>query len=162
MNNTHQELSNENVERMEKQIREQMNIAFFDLIDEKVNSEKPDYEWITKLYQEIRDRLCGFLKKDSKTRKKIMEEFDVELFNQMITNDVFDQESLLKLVNNTFSWIEKLQAPSRDETTNESKKKVLNSISADPTKIISNFLKETHTCIDTIEIDFENYMKKIS
>ena len=63
MNNTHQELSNENVERMEKQIREQMNIAFFDLIDEKVNSEKPDYEWITKLYQEIRDRLCGFLKK---------------------------------------------------------------------------------------------------
>jgi len=162
MNNTHQELSNENVERMEKQIREQMNKAFFDLIDEKVNSEKPDYEWITKLYQEIRDRLCGFLNKDSKTRKKIMEEFDVDLFNQMITNDVFDQESLLKLVNNTFYWIEKLQAPVRDETTNESKKRVLNSISADPTKIISNFLKETHTCIDMIEIDFENYMKKIS
>ena len=159
MNNIHQELSNENIEVIENQIRENMNKAFFDLLDEKVNSEKPDYEWIAKLYEEIRDRLCRFLKENSKTRQQIIEEFDIELFEQMIINDVFEQESLVKLVNNTFSWIEKLQAPIRDETTKESKNRVLN---AEPTKSISTFLRETHTCLDIMENDFENFIKKIS
>jgi|688.fasta_scaffold409944_1 hypothetical protein len=145
-----------NTDKIEKQIKEQMKKAFFDLIDSTVNSQKPDYVWITNLYTELRDRLCGFTKKDSKSYFKIIEEFDVELFNQMITNDVFDQNSFLKLVNNTFGWIEKLQAPARDESTKESKNRVL---SSDPQNFISTFLKEIHNCLDNLEYDMENYFK---
>jgi len=143
-----------NTDEIEKQMKEQMKKAFFDLIDSTVNSEKPDYVWITNLYTELRDRLCNFTKKDSKSYFKIIEEFDVELFNQMITNDVFDQNSFLKLVNNTFGWIDKLQAPVRDESTKESKNRVL---SSDPQNFISTFLKEIHNCLDNLEYDMENY-----
>ena len=145
-----------NTDEIEKQMKEQMKKAFFDLIDSTVNSEKPDYVWITNLYTELRDRLCNFTKKDSKSYFKIIEEFDVELFNQMITNDVFDQNSFLKLVNNTFVWIDKLQAPVRDESTKESKIRVL---SSDPQNFISTFLKEIHNCLDNLEYDMENYFK---
>ena len=41
---------NINTDEIEKQIKVEMKKAFFDLIDNTVNSEKPDYEWITKLY----------------------------------------------------------------------------------------------------------------
>ena len=68
----------------------------------------------------------------------------------MYENDVFNFESMLKLINNTFSWILKLQAPIRDTSTIEAKSKVLN---ADPKKIISVYLKEVHNCIEQIEKD---------
>ena len=140
-----QRTQNVNTDVIEKQIQEQMKKAYFNLIDDTINSEKPDYEWVTSLYKEIRNRLC-----------KIIEEFDIELFNQMITNDVFDQNSFLLLVNNTFGWIEKLQAPFRDEFTRESKNRVL---SSDPKNFISTFLKEIHDCLDNIDYDIEKYFE---
>jgi len=149
-------IQKESTDEIENQIKVQMKRAFFNLIDDTVNSEKPDYVWITNLYTELRDRLCCFTRKDSKSYLKIIEEFDVELFNQMITNDVFDQNSFFKLVNNTFGWIEKLQAPMRDEFTRESKNRVLLS---DPKNFISTFLKEIHTCLDNLELDMENYFR---
>ena len=151
-----QRTQNVNTDVIEKQIQEQMKKAYFNLIDDTINSEKPDYEWVTSLYKEIRNRLCKTVRKDSKTYNKIIEEFDIELFNQMITNDVYDQNSFLLLVNNTFGWIEKLQAPFRDEFTRESKNRVL---SSDPKNFISTFLKEIHDCLDNIDYDIEKYFE---
>ena len=93
------------LEKINIQITENMNKAFFDLIDENVNSTAPDYKWITDLYIEIRDRLSIFLKKDSKSYKQLQNDFDEKLFYQMISNDVFYKESMLNLVNNTFYYI---------------------------------------------------------
>jgi len=138
--------------KIEIQIKEQMRKSFFDLIDTSVNSEKPDYEWITNLYTEIRDRLGKYLKKDGKTFKKLQDDFDIELFNQMITMDVFDLTSMLKLVNNTFYWILKLEAPARDKETEIAKNNVLES---EPNKMISTFMKEVHICLDNIDEDME-------
>ena len=68
----------------------------------------------------------------------------------MIENDVFNYDSMVKLINNTFNWILELQAPIRDNDTVQAKNRVLNS---EPTKIISTYLKEAHTCIELIEKD---------
>ena len=144
--------------KIESQIKEQMHKAFFDLIDETVNSEKPDYEWITRLYVEIRDRLCFYIKKDSHVYKQILEEFDEKLFFQMCSNDVFDYISMGKLINNTFDWIKKLQAPIRDEFLEESKNRVLQT--TDAAKIISTFLKEIHICLDIYEKDMIEFFSK--
>jgi len=147
------------MEKIEKQIKDQMYKAYYDLIYENVNSEKPDYDWITKLYIELRDRLSLCVKKDSKTYNQIYNDFDEKLFYQMILNDVFDFNSMLNLINNTYDWILKLEAPVRDQSTIESKNKVLNS---EPKNIIPMFLKEVHICINNIQEDLENYIKKIS
>lgn len=144
--------------KIEIQIKEQMRNAFFDLITDTINSEKPDYEWITRLYIEIRDRLRFFIKKDSSTYRQITDDFDEKLFFQMCTNDVFDYNSMIKLINNTFDWIKKLQAPIRDNFLEESKNRVLNT--AEPTKIISIFLKEVHECLDIHEKDMFEFLDK--
>ena len=151
-------ISDDSINKISIQIEQQMKKAFFDLIDETVNSEKPDYDWITNLYSELLNRLASFLKNNPKNYKLLQDEFDIELFRQMISNDVFDQMSMLKLVNNTYGWIQKLQAPARDSETNESKNRVLNS---EPPKMISTFLKEIHVCIDNIEKDLIEFYKKI-
>ena len=136
--------------KIESQIKEEMRNAFFNLITDTVNSEKPDYEWITNLYIEIRDRLGRYLNKEGKTFKQLQDDFDIELFKQMIEMDVFDLNSMLKLVNNTFDWIFKLQAPIRDKETEIAKNNIL---SSEPHKMISTFIKEVHKCLDNIDED---------
>jgi hypothetical protein len=75
----------------------------------------------------------------------------------MISNNVFDFDSMLKLIINTYNWILKLEAPVRDKTTIESKNRVLNS---EPKNIIPLFLKEIHICINNIHEDLENFIKQ--
>ncbi len=142
---------------IENQIKEQMYKAFFDLIDDNIKSENPDCIWLTNLFSEIKTRLLNIVKKDGKIYKKIDIDFDIELFKQMIENKVFDYESVLKLINNSFYWILQLQAPIRDEYTNEAKQRVLKS---ETDKIISTFLKELHICIDYIYEDIISYNER--
>ena len=139
---------------IEKQINEQMKKAFFDIINQNILSDKPDYEWLVSLYSELKERLLRILKKDSKTYKQIDSAFDIELFKQMIENDVFDYNSMVKLIDTTFFWIKQLQAPERDQYLKESKTKVLNS---NPEEIIGNFLRAVHDLIDKLYEDLENY-----
>lgn len=145
------------MDNIEKQIHENFVKAFYDSIDETINSKNPDNEWITKLYEEIKTRLLKYIKKDSKTYKSINESFDVDLFNQMISNDVFDDVSMMKLINNTFYWIEQLQAPIRDEFSRKAKEIVL---SSEPNKIVSSFLKEVYKCLEYLDEDIYNYFEK--
>jgi len=139
------------------QIRETYNKVFYEIIDETVNSKEPDYDWIVRLYAEIKHRLIKFIKVDSKVYKQIDDDFDIELFKQMIMNDVFNAESLFKLVNNTFNWVKKLQAPIRDESTESAKQRVLKS---QPEKMVSTFIKEVNMCIDILDKDMFDYANK--
>jgi hypothetical protein len=145
---------NENsLNKINIQIDENMRKAFFDIIEQTVNSDKPDYDWITKLYEEISNRLCQYLNPNLKTYKQIKNDFDTVIFHQMISNDVFNWDNLLSIINNSFEWVMKLQSPQRDKYTQEAKERV---IKTEPKKIIATFLKEIHTCIDYIDKDMEN------
>lgn len=148
----------ENFQKIEDQIKEQMYKAFFDLIDENIASDNMDCEWLINLFSEIKMRLLNIVNKDGKIYKKINEDFDIDLFKQMIENKVFDYDSIIKLINNSFYWILQLQAPVRDEYTNNAKQRVL---SSEPSKIISTFLKELHICIDYIYEDIIAYNERI-
>ena len=141
---------------LENQIKEMYQKAFYDIIDGTVSSDNPDYEWIVNLYAEIKHRLIRYIKKESKIYKSIDEQFDIVLFKQMIENYVFIVDSLFKLINTTFYWIETLQSPARDQTTKEAKNRVLN---VQPDKMVSTFIKEVNGCIDLLDEDFENFIK---
>ena len=143
---------------IENQIKEMYEKAFYDIIDETIKSDKPDYKWIVSLYTEIKMRLLNYIKPGTTIHKQLDADFDIDFFTHMIKNDVFDRESLFKLINNTFSWIEKLQAPARDQTTEEAKTRVLNS---QPEKIVSTFIREVNICIDNIYMDLEIFLKEI-
>lgn len=155
VNSLHEHVVSNSINSIEKQIHDNFSKAFYELIDETVSSEKPNYKWIVELYIEIKHRLIRYLKKGSPTYKKLDEDFSVELFKQMIENDVFDAGSMLKLINITYDWIQNLQAPDRDDETDQSKNRVLSS----GEKIVSTFIREVNHCIDNLDKDFIDYVK---
>ena len=58
-------LKPEQLDTLNQQMNTQFKKAFFDLLEEKVREEPPDYDWITRLYEEIRNRLASLLRKGS-------------------------------------------------------------------------------------------------
>lgn len=42
---------------LEKQVRDSFEKAFFDLLKEKVAEEPPDYDWLIRLYTEIKTKI---------------------------------------------------------------------------------------------------------
>ena len=142
---------------MEQQIKDVMKQAFYDLIEEKSSSNPPDFDWLVRLYVEIKERLMYYLKKGSPVHKEIDESFDVALFEQMIRADVFSPDSMVKLIEITFYWIKKLGAPQRDATTDAAKERVLQ---APMQKIVVTFLKEVHICIEEYDKDMRFILTK--
>jgi hypothetical protein len=142
---------------LEKQIKDMYAKVFYESIDDTINSEKPDYDWIVSLYGEIKGRLIKFIKKDSSVYKQIDAQFDIDLFRQMIEHDIFNTEDLMKLINTTFEWIKFLGAPARDEVADQAKMRIL---SSEPNKIVSTFIKEVNICIDYIDEDIINFIKE--
>ena len=76
-----------NMENLKRDVELQIRKAYFDLIEEHVNSTPPDYDWLIKLYSEIVNKMTIFLKRDSPLRLKIINTMDIELFSQMIRNN---------------------------------------------------------------------------
>ena len=65
-----------NVNRLTEQVKETYKRAFFDLLEEKVGANPPDYEWLTRLYGEIRTKLISLLREGSQLRVEIEESMD--------------------------------------------------------------------------------------
>jgi hypothetical protein len=85
-----------------------MKKAFFDLLEQKVGEDPPDFVWITKLYKEIKERLLKLLRQDHPLAKEIDEKLDVELFQQMIENNAFSGNDLYNLICYVFDLCLKL------------------------------------------------------
>lgn len=160
-----EEAFNKNVERLNKQMETTMKRAFFDLLEQKVASEPPDYEWLTRLYSEIRDKLTKLLKPSSKLRKHIQEQMDPDFFHQLISNNVFEYKSFYALICFVFEQCKALGSPGRDKETSEKLQEILdhyNSGNASFATLVPMFIKNANECIDNIYLDIQNLQKKIS
>jgi hypothetical protein len=91
-----------------------MRKAFFDLIEKALSEEQPDPEWITRLYAEMRDKLCALTPRRTDMHKEIHYALDVDLFEQMVRHKAFDPADLAKLVACVFGRLQGLCSPSRD------------------------------------------------
>jgi hypothetical protein len=141
---------------MEQQIKEQFHKAFYEVIRESVLTS--NHEHIVRLYAEIVDRIAAKVKKDGPTFKKIHQDFDVDFFKQLLTNKVFDSNSLIGLVNTTFRWIHDLQMPIRDTSTEEARQRVLQTHSS-MADIVPMYIKEVHGCLDLLEKDMDEFFE---
>tara|TARA_Y100001970_G_scaffold60664_1_gene77174 strand:+ start:9568 stop:10077 length:510 start_codon:yes stop_codon:yes gene_type:complete len=160
-----EETFNKNVERLNKQVEETMKKAFFDLLEQKVASNPPDYNWLTRLYTEIRDKLTKLLKPTSKLRKHILEQMDPEFFHQLISNNVFEPKSFYALICFVFEQCKALGSPGRDKETDEKLKEILDhfdSGNATFATLVPMFIKNANYCIDNIYLDIQNLQKQIS
>lgn len=137
----------------------QLKKAFYDLIVEKTDSDTPDFDWLIKLYSEIRDGLMCFLKKGSSLRTEIEDCLDIEIFTQLITNSAFRGEDMVKLINYTFNKLLELGSPGRDVDYQKRREEALVCVySEDVTfgKIVATYLQNAHISIGELHSDLAN------
>ena len=150
-------LKPEQLDSLNTQMNAQFKKAFFDLLEEKVRQEPPDYDWIARLYAEIRERLASLMRKDSAVRKEIEDSMDVELFKQMIENKAFGGVELYNLVGHVFELCKKLGPPARDNEVDKFKFQVIGLMKNNGTfaQIVPLFIKNANECIDNIYKDLK-------
>ena len=153
--------STENLEKINRQIKDNFKKAFINLLKEKVASQPPDYDWITRLYTEIHDKLVKLLRPTSSLRKEINEHMDIELFDQMIRNKAFNAEDFYKLICYVFDLIKKLGSPARDYNTCNKRDEVLNIMKNNGTfaDIVPVFIINANETIDLIYEDIKAFHK---
>ena len=150
-------------DKLEKQIRDQFYNAYFDLLKEKVEQDPPDYEWIVRLYEEIKLKLTKLFKEDSSTKIEIEERLDVKLFDQMLRNNAYNINDFERLVYYIFELCIKFGSPQRDKTTAEMRDEILNEIKKNSpfSVLIPIFIKNANTCVDHIYEDLQTTLRNI-
>ena len=144
------------------EIKETYQKAFFDLLEERVSDKEPAYDWIVKLYLEIKMKLLKITSKNSKLAMEINNTMDLQLFEQMIRNNAFDGNDFYNLINFVFDMCLKLQSPQRDEDTNNRRNEVLDIMKNGGTyaQIMVKFIKNANICIDFIYEDIINLSRE--
>ena len=158
------ELSEKQQNKLNEQIKSTYVKAFFDLLEEKVRQQPPDYEWIVKLYKEIRYKLTFFLKKGSSFRIHIEEGMDVELFDQMLRNNVIGGVEFYNLVDFVFENTLKLGSPARDEEVKKKRDEIYECMKNNGLfcELVPLFIKNANTCIDWVHEDLGNVKQNLS
>ncbi len=152
------------MERINEQIDSVMRKAFYDLLEEKVASKPPDYEWLVRLYKEMRDRLCHLLKESSHLRTEITDSMDIVLFEQMLKADAFRYDDFYKLMQYVFCKCKQLGSPARDSETDAKLKEItdfINTGNATFGTIVPMFIKNANFCIDRIYEDIKTFKEKL-
>ena len=134
-----------NIKKLNAQVEETYKFAFYNLLEERVSSNPPDCDWLTRLYGEIRLKLTQLLKTDSQLRKEIEESMDLELFDQMIRHGALNMEDF--------------QSPGRDKETKERLEDIselIRSGNATFGSVVPLFIRNANYCLDLIYKDIEN------
>lgn len=141
-----------------------MRKAFFELIEKALSEQQPDPEWITRLYAEMRDKLCALTPRRTDMHKEIHEALDVDLFEQMVRHKAFDPTDLGKLVAFVFGRLQGLCSPWRDGEVLQ-RREELETLIAQPdltfAKFAVAFLKGFHATMEEIEHDLADFKMKM-
>uniref|UniRef100_A0A6T7QZ90 Ubiquitin-like domain-containing protein n=1 Tax=Hanusia phi TaxID=3032 RepID=A0A6T7QZ90_9CRYP len=152
------------LEEVKAKVELNMRKAFYDLLENALNPEKPDHEWIVRLYAEMRDRLCALTPRRQDIREEIHEKMDVSLFQQMLTNNAFEVVDLQNLVGFTFARLQLLCSPARDDEIKE-RRRQLEDMIVQPDmsfgKFVACYLKFFHITVNDIEKDIEAFKSQM-
>ena len=152
------EAFDKNVNRLTNQVKETYKRAFFDLLEQKVGATPPDYEWLTRLYGEIRAKLIALLREGSQLRIEIEESLDCVFFKQLISHDVFSPENFYALIRYVFEKCKQLGSPARDAETDAKLKEIVDFVDSGEATfatLVPLFIKNANECLDTIYEDVQ-------
>jgi len=153
-----------NMDRLMEQVKATYKKAFFDLLEQKVG-ENPDYEWLTRLYGEIRTKLITLLR-EGPLRTEIEETMDCDFFKQLISNNVFSPENFYATIRYVFAKCKQLGSPGRDGETDAKLKEIVDFVDSGEATfatLVPLFIKNANECLDAIYEDsmaFKRSFKK--
>lgn len=149
------------LEGVKTQLTEQYQLAFSDLLRENLESETPDWNWVKRLYEELRDRLCNLTPNRVDIHTDIHDKMDSEIFYSMISHGAFDGANLQALITFVFARIRELEAPAKNVETDAKLQEILELFqSADATiaTIVPVFIQAANERLDDVYNDKEIFM----
>lgn len=105
------------VNRFRDQIREQMNCAMTDLLQETIQKEAPteeDVEWLGRLVDECCVRIHNLTPHRADLQASLDREVDVDLLKQMYLHHAFDKDEVCRMSDAVFTRLAQLCDPSQD------------------------------------------------
>ena len=148
---------------VKEQIKTQFKKAFDDLLEESLKSDTPDIDWLCRLYEELRTRICNLTPRRKDRIAKIYEDMDLDFFRQLVSHNVFDAKSMDSLINYVFHEINQLESPARNDETQAELKKVLELFHMEGTTLATFapvFLRSAHSCINKIYEDKQKFLEQ--
>ena len=149
------------LQAVKEQIKTQFKKAFDDLLEESLKSDTPDIDWLCRLYEELRTRICNLTPRRKDRIAKIHEDMDLDFFKQLVSHNVFDAVSMDSLIKYVFSEIKQLESPARNVETQAELEKVLKIFYTEGTTLatfVPVFLRSAHSCIDKIYDDKQKFL----
>lgn len=145
--------------RIERQFQEAMHRAWRDLLQQKVAEDPPDYDWIVRLYKEVRDRLSIYYRIGSENYLEIYTKMDADLFEQMIRNNAFQGAEFFGLINYSFEKCLLLGSPARDQDTKAKRDAVFLALNRGATfaELVPLYFLNINQCIDKIDEDMRQF-----
>lgn len=163
--------STENIEKLAKQVKEQMEKSFQDLISQKY-AEKSDFApWMRSLLGEIKDRIIkvasvSFGKPLSEKKKTLVREIDeaidLDIIERMFIHDAIGPENLGGLVKTIFYYIDSLGTPHRSASVKEKMDKLLSMCQDEGVEdgtVASSLIMFSNSCLDDLEQDYDYFVK---
>lgn len=123
---------------LKERIELQMKRAWWDLLEEEINSDPPKWDHLKLVLSEIHHILCSLIP-------------NLPDIHVKIHNDLFNYPPTVELQKKALYWIKKFQAPKWDSYTREWEKQL-------PENTIT-FLKEYYMHIDRVQAEVKEYRK---
>jgi len=149
------------LEGVKTQLMEQYQLAFSDLLRENLESETPDWDWVKRLYEELRGRICNLTPNRVDIYEDIHDKMDSEIFYSMISNGAFDGTNLQSLITFVFSRIRELEAPAKNVDTDAKLQEILELFqpaNATIATIVPEFIQAANERLDDVYNDKEIFM----
>ncbi|KAG9440332.1 hypothetical protein H6P81_020497 [Aristolochia fimbriata] len=111
---------------IEGKIRETMEKAFWDGIEQDLKQAVPDYSRVVELVKEVRDELCEMAPKN--WRQEIIDSVDPDILHQVLKSENPDLDYLGRVLRYALITLQKLSAPANEEEMKRRNSEVLNEL----------------------------------
>ena len=142
---------------METTIKETYYRAFKDLVTQKIMEK--EYEWVVRLYKEIKDRLLALVRFESELYKEMDRELDPGHLEQMLVHEVLDMTDLCRITDYLFGLCLSLGSPARDAHVKQERDRILADVRSDGITslavITPDLILSCNKTIDDIYVDLE-------
>ncbi|XP_018459035.2 uncharacterized protein LOC108829933 isoform X2 [Raphanus sativus] len=98
---------------LQVKVKETMEKAFWDGVMESMKQSQPDFSWVIKLMNEVRDELCEISPKD--WRQEIVQTIDTDVLSQLLAAGNVDMGYLGNILEFSLGILLKLSAPANEE-----------------------------------------------
>ncbi|KAJ0240970.1 T-complex protein 11 [Hirschfeldia incana] len=98
---------------LQVKVKETMEKAFWDGVMESMKQSQPDFSWVIKLMNEVRDELCEISPKDWK--QEIVQTIDTDVLSQLLAAGNVDMGYLGNILEFSLGILLKLSAPANEE-----------------------------------------------